>query len=107
MRKRDYIIVEAPARRVLVKSIQTEVARFYRIPQRLMQTKRRDGVGPRQVAMYLARKLTSQSLPQIGDKFGGRDHTTVIWAIKQVEAKRAHDADLDAAIDTLTQRLAA
>ena len=62
---------------------------------------------PRQIAMYLAKRLTPRSLPEIGRRFGGRDHTTVIHAVKQIERLRGEDADLDADVRTLIRQLEA
>ena len=59
----------------------------------------------RQIAMYLCRERTSLSLPKIGQAFGGRDHTTVIHAVRQIEKLRASDAELDADIRLLTRQL--
>lgn len=69
-------------------------------PQRLRRIAR-----PRQVAMYLSRRLTPRSLPQIGRAFGGRDHTTVIHAIRQIEKLRGEDAELDAHVTALADEL--
>jgi chromosomal replication initiator protein len=55
--------------------------------------------------MYLSKQLTPRSLPEIGRRFGGRDHTTVIHAVRQIEKLRASDADLDADIRLLTRQL--
>jgi chromosomal replication initiator protein len=60
---------------------------------------------PRQLAMYLARKHTKASLPAIGAAFGGRNHTTVLHAIKRVEAALGKDADVDDAVRAVTSRL--
>jgi chromosomal replication initiator protein len=60
---------------------------------------------PRQVAMYLAKQLTPRSLPEIGRKFGGRDHTTVIYAIRKIEELRTGDASLSEDIETLRRLL--
>jgi chromosomal replication initiator protein len=60
---------------------------------------------PRQVAMYLSKQLTPKSLPDIGRRFGGRDHTTVIHAVRQIEKLRASDSELDADIRLLTRQL--
>ena len=62
-------------------------------------------VKPRQIAMYLSKALTPRSLPEIGRRFGGRDHTTVIHAVKQIERLRAADSELDADIRLLTRQL--
>ena len=58
-----------------------------------------------EVAMYLSKQLTPKSLPDIGRRFGGRDHTTVIHAVRQIEKLRASDAELDADIRLLTRQL--
>jgi chromosomal replication initiator protein len=55
--------------------------------------------------MYLSKQLTPKSLPDIGRRFGGRDHTTVIHAVRQIEKLRASDAELDADIRLLTRQL--
>lgn len=92
------IALAAPSfRRVTVAEIQQRVARQFRIPLLEMKSgrRRRDIVRPRQVAMYLSRRFTPRSLPEIGRYFGGRDHTTVIHAIKTIQRLRAEDLDLD------------
>src|SRR3546814_7587708 len=58
----------------------------------------REVARPRQVAMYLAKRLTPRSLPEIGRRFGGRDHTTVMHAVKRIEELRVEDTELDADI---------
>jgi len=60
---------------------------------------------PRQVAMYLAKQLTPRSLPEIGRRFGGRDHTTVIHAVRRIEKLRQTDAELDADVRLLIRQL--
>ena len=60
---------------------------------------------PRQVAMYLAKKLTPRSLPEIGRRFGGRDHTTVMHAVKRIEELRAADSELNNDVVHLTRLL--
>ena len=68
--------------------------------------KRTDAVAfPRQIAMHLSRELTPASLPEIGNAFGGRDHTTVIHAINKIEQKMKQDADLAATIESLIQQV--
>ena len=58
---------------------------------------------PRQVAMYLSKKLTTRSLPEIGRKFGGRDHTTVIHAVKKIEQLKEENSKFDEDINLITQ----
>ncbi len=60
---------------------------------------------PRQICMYLARKLTGRSLEEIGASFGGRDHTTVLYACQQIEEKRSRDQDLDLLLEEVVQKL--
>ena len=60
---------------------------------------------PRQIAMYLAKNLTTRSLPEIGRKFGGRDHTTVIHAIKKVEELKRNDSNFTEDVEILTRSL--
>ena len=60
---------------------------------------------PRLIAMYLSKNLTTRSLPEIGRKFGGRDHTTVIHAIKKVEELKKNDSNLSEDIEILTRSL--
>lgn len=87
----------ANQRRVTIEEIQRRVADHYKIRQAEMFSARRSRVvaRPRQVAMYLAKQLTPRSLPEIGRRFGGRDHTTVIYAVRQIEKLRGEDRDLD------------
>ncbi|MFB3149740.1 MAG: helix-turn-helix domain-containing protein, partial [Alphaproteobacteria bacterium] len=60
---------------------------------------------PRQVAMYLAKQLTSRSLPEIGRKFGGRDHTTVMHAVRRVEELRSGDSDFSEDVELLRRMI--
>ena len=60
---------------------------------------------PRQIAMYLAKRLTPRSLPEIGRKFGGRDHSTVIHAVRRIEELRDTDRDVDGAVRVLLGQL--
>jgi len=100
-------ILRANQRRISIDEIQTRVSDHYRIRKAEMTSARRarEVARPRQVAMYLSKQLTPRSLPEIGRRFGGRDHTTVIHAVKQIEKLRAQDAELDADIRLLTRQL--
>ncbi|MET0376212.1 MAG: chromosomal replication initiator protein DnaA [Rhizorhabdus sp.] len=100
-------ILRANQRRVTIDEIQRKVSDHYRIRQAEMSSARRarEVARPRQVAMYLAKQLTPRSLPEIGRRFGGRDHTTVIHAVKQIEKLRALDAELDADVRLLIRQL--
>ncbi len=84
-------VLRANQRRISIDEIQTQVAEHYRIRKAEMTSARRarEVARPRQVAMYLSKQLTPKSLPDIGRRFGGRDHTTVIHAVRQIEKLRA------------------
>lgn len=99
----------AGTRRVTVDEIQRRVADHYKIKAIEMVSARRARIvaRPRQVAMYIAKQLTPRSLPDLGRRFGGRDHTTVIHAVKQIEKLRALDAELDADVRLLIRSLEA
>jgi chromosomal replication initiator protein len=94
-------------RQVSVEFIQKTVADFFKIKVADMYSKRRHAhiVLPRQIAMYLAKELTQKSLPEIGEAFGGRDHTTVLHAMRKITEHRQHDADLNHQIHVLEQTL--
>jgi chromosomal replication initiator protein len=104
-RVRDYIIVArcTPP----IERIQRKVAEFYSIPLAEMRSKRRfrKMARPRQIAMYFARELTPMSLPSIGNRFGKRDHTTVMHAIKTVERLVATDPEFAADVAALREEL--
>lgn len=97
------------SQRLMVVHIQALVAAFYKIPVREMTSDRRarEVARPRQVAMYLAYENTPKSLPEIGRRFGGRDHTTVIHAIRTVQRLMLEDAEIEADVIVLRERLAA
>jgi chromosomal replication initiator protein len=99
--------LRANSRRITIDEIQRACAAHYRIDNSEMRSQRRARAvaRPRQVAMYLAKKLTPRSLPEIGRIFGGRDHSTVIHAVRTIEALRKDNADIDADIRTLQRQL--
>lgn len=90
-----------------VENIQKIVSDFYKIKVAEMYSKRRPAsiALPRQIAMYLAKELTQKSLPEIGDLFGGRDHTTVLHAIRKIQTLRQQNADLNREIHILEQQI--
>ncbi|MEZ5748938.1 MAG: chromosomal replication initiator protein DnaA [Caenibius sp.] len=100
-------ILSANRRRVTIDEIQRTVCQFYRVDRSEMSSKRRARavVRPRQVAMYLAKVLTPRSYPEIGRKFGGRDHSTVIHAVRLIEDLRQRDADMDGDVRSLLRQL--
>lgn len=92
---------------VTVEEIKKAVATHFGLKVDDLTAKKRTRLvtHPRQVAMYLSRKLTAASLPRIGEEFGGRDHTTVIHACERIEADLARDANLAKIIKEIEQRL--
>src|SRR5690554_2896960 len=92
---------------ITVENIQKTVADFYKITVADMYSKRRPAniAMPRQVAMYLAKELTQKSLPEIGDLFGGRDHTTVLHAVRKISEARLKQTELNHALHVLEQTL--
>ncbi len=100
-------ILSANRKRITIDEIQRTVCQFYRVDRTEMASKRRARavVRPRQVAMYLAKVLTPRSYPEIGRKFGGRDHSTVIHAVRLIEDLRTRDADIDGDVRSLLRQL--
>lgn len=94
-------------RHVTIDAIQKEVAQRFNIKIADMSSPRRARAvaRPRQIAMYLSKQLTARSLPEIGRKFGGRDHTTVMHAVKKVEELIEQDADFAEEVDLLRRML--
>jgi chromosomal replication initiator protein len=103
---RDLIRPQEP-RRVKIEDIQRIVARQYNVSRGDLLSSRRTAnvVRPRQVAMYLAKTLTLRSLPEIGRRFGGRDHTTVLHAVRKIEGLIGNDNALSDEIDLLKRQL--
>ncbi len=95
------------SRKITIDEIQKKVVEHYNIKLSDMHSPRRSRsvARPRQVAMYLAKSITTRSLPEIGRKFGGRDHTTVIHAIKTIEEIMVNDPSLAEDIELLTRIL--
>ena len=103
---RDLIRPQEP-KRIKIEDIQRVVARQYNVSRSDLLSSRRTAnvVRPRQVAMYLAKTLTLRSLPEIGRRFGGRDHTTVLHAVRKIEALVAKDTTLSEEVDSLKRQL--
>ena len=100
-------LLRANERYVTVEEIQRQVADYYNVRASDMHSDRRLRVvaRPRQVAMYLSKKLTSKSLPEIGRKFGGRDHTTVMHAVKRIEELHNEDPSIRKDLEMLERLL--
>ncbi len=94
-------------RQISVENIQKTVADFYKIKVADMYSKRRPAniARPRQIAMFLAKELTQKSLPEIGELFGGRDHTTVLHAVRKISAERQTLTELNQQLHVLEQTL--
>jgi len=94
-------------RQISVDNIQKTVADYYKIKVADMYSKKRPAniARPRQIAMYLAKELTQKSLPEIGDLFGGRDHTTVLHAVRKIGAERLQLTEVNQQLHVLEQTL--
>lgn len=92
---------------ISVENIQKTVADYFKIKVADMYSKKRPAniALPRQIAMYLAKELTQKSLPDIGDLFGGRDHTTVLHAVRKISEARQHNTELNRQLHLLEQQL--
>ncbi len=94
-------------RQIGVENIQKTVADFYKIKVADMYSKKRPAsiARPRQIAMYLAKEMTQKSLPEIGELFGGRDHTTVLHAVRKIGGERQKNSELNQQLHVLEQTL--
>ena len=100
-------VLRGAERRVTIDEIQKVVSAHFDLkPLELISARRAVVIArPRQIAMYLAKRLTTRSLPEIGRKFGGRDHSTVIHAVRRIEELRDKDREIDGAVRTLLREL--
>jgi len=100
-------LLRANDRRVSIEDIQRHVADYFnlRLSDMLSARRSRAVARPRQIAMYLAKQLTTRSLPEIGRKFGGRDHTTVMHAVKRIAELRQIDSSLEDDLQHLSRVL--
>ncbi len=100
-------LIRASQRKITIDDIQRKVADYYnlRLADLLSSRRSRTIARPRQIAMYLSKMLTTRSLPEIGRMFGGRDHTTVIHAVKRVEDLRNSDIAIDEEVEILRRVL--
>ena len=103
---RDLVRAREP-RKVKIEDIQKLVATHYNVSRADILSSRRSAgvVKPRQVAMYLSKILTLRSLPEIGRRFGGRDHTTVLHAVRKIEAAVGADLGLKDDVELLKRML--
>ena len=102
---RDLLRIQTRA--ISLENIQKTVADFYRVkvPELFSKKRTADLVKPRQIAMYFAKELTSLSLPEIGESFGGRDHTTVLHACRRITELKASSNDINKDVSTLIKIL--
>ncbi|QUJ76229.1 chromosomal replication initiator protein DnaA [Sulfitobacter albidus] len=102
-------VLRASERKITVEEIQTKVSAHYniRISDMVGPKRLRSYARPRQVAMYLCKQLTSRSLPEIGRRFGGRDHTTVMHGVKRIEELRVSDGQIAEDLELLRRALEA
>ena len=100
-------LLKSNDKRITIDEIQKKVSNYYNIKlDDLVSSRRiRTFARPRQIAMYLSKKLTTRSLPEIGRKFGGRDHTTVIHAVKKIEELKQSNVKFDEDINLITQMI--
>lgn len=100
-------MLRGASRRTTMREIQTVTADHYGLKRVDLLSRRRTQkiVRPRQVAMYLCKQITTKSLPEIARAFDGRDHTTVMYAVRKIDSLRKEDAELDADIGLLLRRL--
>ena len=104
---RDLIQSGGDQRRIKIEDILKVISRHFGISRGdiLSQRRHRSVVWPRQIGMYLAKQMTSRSLPEIGRRFGNRDHTTVLHAIRKIDGVLAGDARLKDEIEELKKQI--
>ncbi|MCT8158655.1 chromosomal replication initiator protein DnaA [Pseudoruegeria sp. SHC-113] len=102
-------ILRASDRKITIEEIQRKVSEHYniRLSEMIGPRRARTIARPRQVAMYLSKQLTSRSLPEIGRRFGGRDHTTVMHGVKRIEELKGHDHQIAEDLELLRRSLEA
>ena len=100
-------VLGEPPKRLTVEHVLKTVADHFKLKVTDLKSKRRQRAfaHPRQIAMYLARKMTGASFPEIGEKFGGKDHTTVMHNVKKIEESLSKDLDLKAHVESLERQL--
>jgi chromosomal replication initiator protein len=99
-------VISEPSRNLTVETVQKIVADHFKLKVADLKSKKRQRAFayPRQIAMYLSRKLVGASFPEIGEKFGGKDHTTVIHNVRKIEDSLDKDLDLKAHIESLERQ---
>jgi len=102
-------VLRASERKISIDEIQRKVAEHYniRLSDMIGPKRVRTFARPRQVAMYLCKQLTARSLPEIGRRFGGRDHTTVMHGVRRIEELRQQDGQIDEDVEMLRRALEA
>ena len=102
-------ILRASERKITIEEIQRKVSEHYniRLSDMIGPKRVRSYARPRQVAMYLSKNMTSRSLPEIGRRFGGRDHTTVMHGVKRIEELKVQDGQIAEDLELLRRALEA
>ena len=102
-------VLRASERKITVEEIQRRVAEHYniRLSDMIGPKRVRNFARPRQIAMYLSKHLTSRSLPEIGRRFGGRDHTTVMHGVRRIEELKVQDGQVAEDLEMLRRALEA
>ncbi len=100
-------IIDQQSRKITIEAIQKAVSEQFglRLPEIKVKNNSRQIVFPRQIAMYLCKQLTEASLPEIGRRFGGKHHTTVLHSIEKIQLQRKDDKDLNRMLNKLTEQL--
>ena len=102
----QHVVGDQP-RKINTEAIKKMVAEHFNIRVSDLTSKKRQRTisVPRQIAFYLTRELTGSSFPEIGEKFGGKDHTTVMHGVKKIEGELSKDMDLKAHVDALKRQI--
>ncbi|MDQ6963635.1 MAG: chromosomal replication initiator protein DnaA [Mariprofundales bacterium] len=100
-------LLNIKTKKITIEDIQTVVSNFYslRIADMKGKNRRKNIVLPRQIAMYISKDMTTLSLPEIGESFGGRDHTTVLYAVRKISTKLKEDHDFQLDVDRIIAKL--
>ncbi|MDX8404755.1 MAG: chromosomal replication initiator protein DnaA [Mariprofundus sp.] len=100
-------LLHEEVRAIAVEDIQKQIAAYYNINIREMSSSKRSRTVafPRQVAMYASKELTTMSLPEIGARFGGKDHTTILYAVRKIAKMRTEDEDFDEEVSRIMAQL--
>ena len=101
------IIPSEESKLITLDIVQQHIIKHYKISDTQLKSKKRGRslVFPRQIAMYLCRELTECSFPEIGEKFGGKDHTTIMYACRKIKERREKDKNFNKEIEEIIQKI--